>query len=103
MQTQYQQQLIAALFLRIVRGAADKACVIAAARPDCRFVILGAGPMREEMLTLAAARGLGAVLMIRDVIEEPLVALAAFDVCLLTSIAEGTSHMALERSGSTLR
>ena len=34
--------------------------------------------------------------MIRDVIEEPLVALAAFDVCLLTSIAEGTSNVALE-------
>ena len=74
----------------------EAACVIAAARPDCRFVIFGAGPMREEMLTLAAARGLGAVLMIRDVIEEPLVALAAFDVCLLTSIAEGTSNVALE-------
>ena len=74
----------------------EAACVIAAARPDCRFAIFGAGPMREEMLTLAAARGLGTVLMIRDVIEEPLVALAAFDVCLLTSIAEGTSNVALE-------
>ena len=42
--------------------------------------------MREEMLPLVAARGPGAVFTIRDVIEEPLVARAAFDVCLLTSM-----------------
>ena len=59
-------------------------------------MIFGAGSMREELLTLAAARGLGEALMIRDVTDKPLVALAAFDVCLLTSIAEGTSNVALE-------
>ena len=74
----------------------ETARIIAAARPDCRFVIFGAGPMREQMLALAAARGLAEVLMIRDVTKEPLVALSAFDVCLLTSIAEGTSNVVLE-------
>ena len=36
------------------------------------------------------------MLIIRDAIGEPPVALAAFDICLLTSIAEGTSIVVLE-------
>ena len=54
------------------------------------------GPLREDMAALAAKRGIADRLTIRDVTPEPLVALAAFDACLLTSAAEGTPNVALE-------
>jgi glycosyltransferase involved in cell wall biosynthesis len=74
----------------------ETASAIAASRPDCRFAIFGAGSLRKEMASLARARGIGDRLRICDVTSSPLVALAAFDVCLLTSSAEGTSNVALE-------
>src|SRR5262249_41139737 len=69
---------------------------IGAARADCRFALFGMGPLRNDMATLAEKWGLGDRLAIRDVTAEPLVALTAFDACLLTSGAEGTPNVALE-------
>jgi glycosyltransferase involved in cell wall biosynthesis len=74
----------------------ETAASIAAARADCRFALFGMGPLRNDMATLAEKRGIGDRLAIRDVTPEPLVALAAFDACLLTSGAEGTPNVALE-------
>jgi len=74
----------------------ETAALIAAARTDCRFALFGMGPLRNEMVALATKRGLADRLAIRDVTLEPLVALAAFDACLLTSGAEGTPNVALE-------
>jgi glycosyltransferase involved in cell wall biosynthesis len=74
----------------------ETAAVVAAQRPDCRFVLIGQGPLRKEMAELAAVRGLKGRLAIRGVTDSPLVALASFNVCLLTSAAEGTPNIALE-------
>jgi glycosyltransferase involved in cell wall biosynthesis len=74
----------------------ETAALIGAARPDCRFALFGMGPLRNNMASLAAKRGLADRLAIRDVTPEPLVALSAFDACLLTSGAEGTPNVALE-------
>ena len=74
----------------------ETAALIAAAQKDCRFALFGMGPLRSDMIALAGKRGLADRLAIRDVTAEPLVALAAFDVCLLTSAAEGTPNVALE-------
>ena len=74
----------------------ETAARIAAMRADCRFVIFGTGPLRERMVALSRARGLADRLSIRDVTAEPILALAAFDACLLTSSAEGTSNVLLE-------
>ena len=74
----------------------ETAALISAAREDSRFALFGTGPLRNDMVALARELGLGDRLTIRDVTREPLVALAAFDACLLTSSAEGTSNVALE-------
>jgi len=74
----------------------ETAAVVAAQRPDCRFVLIGQGPLRNEIAELAAVRGLKGRLAICGVTHSPLVALASFDVCLLTSAAEGTPNIALE-------
>ena len=74
----------------------ETAARIGDARQDCRFVLFGMGPLRNAMAALAEKRGLGDRLAIRDVTPEPLLALAAFDACLLTSGAEGTPNVALE-------
>jgi glycosyltransferase involved in cell wall biosynthesis len=74
----------------------ETAALISAAHEDSRFALFGTGPLRNDMIVLARELGLGNRLTIRDVTREPLVALAAFDACLLTSSAEGTSNVALE-------
>jgi glycosyltransferase involved in cell wall biosynthesis len=74
----------------------ETAAHIGAARQDCRFALFGMGALRDDMAALAAKSGLADRLAIRDVTPEPLVALAAFDACLLTSGAEGTPNVALE-------
>jgi glycosyltransferase involved in cell wall biosynthesis len=74
----------------------ETAALISAAREDSRFALFGTGPLQNDMIALARELGLGDRLTIRDVTREPLVALAAFDACLLTSSAEGTSNVALE-------
>jgi glycosyltransferase involved in cell wall biosynthesis len=74
----------------------ETAARIGAARPDCCYALFGMGSLRNDMVALATKRGLADRLSIRDVTPEPLVALAAFDVCLLTSAAEGTPNVALE-------
>jgi len=74
----------------------ETAALVAGKRPDCRFVLIGQGPLRKEMAELAGARGLNSRLTIRGVTDSPLIALASFDVCLLASAAEGTPNIALE-------
>jgi glycosyltransferase involved in cell wall biosynthesis len=74
----------------------ETAALIARARQDCRFALFGTGPLRNDMVALGRKLGLGDRLTIGDVTREPLVALAAFDACLLTSSTEGTPNVALE-------
>ena len=71
---------------------------IAKARPDCHFVVFGTGPLRREMETAAARRGLAARWHCPGTIADTGLGLSLFDVFLLTSRAEGTPNVVLEAS-----
>lgn len=72
------------------------AALVAAARPDARFVIAGDGPERAEIEALAASLGLGERIAFLGWVDpiEPVV--AALDVLALTSLSEGFPMVLLE-------
>jgi glycosyltransferase involved in cell wall biosynthesis len=71
---------------------------VAKLRPDCHFVIFGAGPMRGEIETAAGRSGLGGNLHCPGTIADTALGLSLLDVFLLTSRAEGTPNVVLEAS-----
>lgn len=74
----------------------ETAASVAAKRPDARFVLVGDGPLRDEMARHAARLGLGERLFMPGVTRDPHVPMAAMDVFLLTSRMEGTPNVLIE-------
>ncbi len=70
--------------------------------PDLRVVVVGDGPLRDELRALAAQLGIGdRVLMLGDRSDVPDV-LAALDVFVLPSRTEGMSNALLEAMAAAL-
>ncbi len=76
----------------------ETAAIVARARPDCHFVIVGAGPLRGAVLKRARRRGFAERLHCPGTSAETSGYLSMFDVFLLTSRAEGTPNVVLEAS-----
>jgi glycosyltransferase involved in cell wall biosynthesis len=74
----------------------DTAAAILARRTDVIFALYGAGPMRAEIGARVAALGLEQRVILPGLSGNPLAALGAMDVFLLTSEAEGTPNTAIE-------
>jgi glycosyltransferase involved in cell wall biosynthesis/2-polyprenyl-3-methyl-5-hydroxy-6-metoxy-1,4-benzoquinol methylase len=76
----------------------ETAALVARARPDCHFVIVGAGPLRGAVLKRAHRGGFAERLHCPGASAEASGYLSMFDVFLLTSRAEGTPNVVLEAS-----
>jgi glycosyltransferase involved in cell wall biosynthesis len=74
----------------------DVASRVSRAFPQAHFVILGDGTMRGQMQKAAARLGLGERLVMPGNLDDARLALATFDVMLLTSKQEGTPNVVLE-------
>jgi len=74
----------------------DTAAAILARRADASFALYGAGPMMAEIKGRVAALGLDRRVILPGLSIDPLTALGAMDVFLLTSEAEGTPNAAIE-------
>jgi glycosyltransferase involved in cell wall biosynthesis len=74
----------------------DTAAAILARRTDVIFALYGVGPMRAEIGARVAALGLEQRVVLPGLSGNPLAALGAMDVFLLTSEAEGTPNTAIE-------
>lgn len=74
------------------------AAAIAEKKPNIYFVIFGTGPLRDEAMAEAAALGLADRVRLPGTIDRPALALALFDVFMLTSIFEGTPNVVIEAS-----
>jgi glycosyltransferase involved in cell wall biosynthesis len=74
----------------------DVAAAIIARRADANFALYGAGPMSAEIRARAESLGLQRRLIFPGLSVDPLAALGAMDVFLLTSEAEGTPNTAIE-------
>jgi glycosyltransferase involved in cell wall biosynthesis len=72
------------------------AAALRARHAAARFVLYGAGPLLPELRRRAAALGLQSHLMLPGLTRDPLAALGAMDVFLLTSEAEGTPNVLIE-------
>lgn len=57
--------------------------------PDARFVIVGDGPLREDLEKLAQSLNLGGKLHFAGFVSEVAVALAAMDIKVMASLTEG--------------
>jgi glycosyltransferase involved in cell wall biosynthesis len=64
--------------------------------PNTRFVIFGDGTMRHQILRAASRVGFQDRLLMPGITSEAGVAIAGFDVLLLTSSLEGTPNVVLE-------
>ncbi|UVO39204.1 glycosyltransferase [Bradyrhizobium arachidis] len=64
--------------------------------PNTRFVVFGEGTMRRPLLKAVMRSGLGDRFMIPGTTNEARIAIAGFDVLLLTSSLEGTPNVVLE-------
>jgi glycosyltransferase involved in cell wall biosynthesis len=74
----------------------DTAAEIAKARPDVRFLIIGYGPLREQILQRAQNAGIGDRTIVKDAMTDVGLGYAVIDVILLTSSVEGVSNTLLE-------
>ena len=74
----------------------ETAARIAQARADARFVIVGEGPMRAELRDRAAALGIADRLVLPGFRGDIEAWIAAMDVMLLTSSAEGLPNVLIE-------
>lgn len=68
--------------------------------PECRFVMIGDGPMREEVERRVNAAGLSSALMMAGNRMDVNRLLPAFDVFLITSVSEGLPRGMLEALAS---
>lgn len=69
--------------------------------PDARFIIVGDGPLREETTALAKELGLGTDVFFTGLCEQVADLLSISDVCVLSSVAEGSSNSILEYMGAS--
>jgi len=76
----------------------EVAALIAQRHADCYFVLFGDGPMQNETVALAKARGIGDRLICPGMIADTAAALSLLDVFLMTSKMEGTPNVVLEAS-----
>jgi glycosyltransferase involved in cell wall biosynthesis len=74
----------------------DAAAAILARRDDTLFAVYGMGPMLAEIRDRAVALGLQRRLILPGLSADPLAALGAMDLFLLTSKAEGTPNTMIE-------
>jgi glycosyltransferase involved in cell wall biosynthesis len=82
-----------ALMLRAFRiGACD----------DDSLVIIGDGPERDRLISLATGLGIGERVEFRGYVPEPSALLAQFDICLLSSDYEGVPAVVLEALAARL-
>ena len=77
------------LWVRTAREILDQ-------RPDCYFLMFGAGPLRNRVEKIAARLALGSRLIMPGVTADAATAFSAFDVMLMTSHAEGTPNVLIE-------
>ncbi|WLA85829.1 glycosyltransferase [Bradyrhizobium elkanii] len=77
------------LWIEVAAGVAKRI-------PNARFVIFGEGTLRPQMKRLVAHKGLGDRILMPGNTSESDIAIAAFDVLLLTSLYEGTPNVLLE-------
>ena len=74
----------------------EVAALVAEQRPDAIFLVFGEGPLRPTMQRFIDQHGLGARIRLLPPTRHSALALAAFDVMLLTSQWEGTPNVAIE-------
>jgi glycosyltransferase involved in cell wall biosynthesis len=74
----------------------DAAAALRARHPAAVFALYGVGPLLPELRRHAAALGLEAQLILPGLTRDPLAAMGAMDVFLLTSEAEGTPNVLIE-------
>ncbi len=72
------------------------ASIVAAERPEARFVVAGEGPMRPELEALAVTLGLGDRVAFLGWVDPAVALIARLDVCVLTSVSEGMPITVLE-------
>lgn len=72
------------------------AALVAERVPNARFVIFGQGPMKQEVLSLAANLGIADRLVLPGVTNDVMSAMSMMDIFLLTSQAEGLPNVLLE-------
>ena len=74
----------------------EVAALVARRRPDAEFLLFGEGPLRPAMQRFIDQRALGGRVRLLPPTPHSALALAAFDVLLLTSQWEGTPNVAIE-------
>jgi glycosyltransferase involved in cell wall biosynthesis len=74
----------------------EVAALIAIRQPDAVFVLFGEGPLRPAIDRFISQHALGTRVRVRPPTQHSALALAAFDVLLLTSQWEGTPNVAIE-------
>jgi glycosyltransferase involved in cell wall biosynthesis/SAM-dependent methyltransferase len=74
----------------------DMAARVARARADVSFLIIGTGPMRDELMARAKASDFGGRLILPGTLQHPERAFALMDVFVLTSRFEGVPNVVIE-------
>lgn len=74
----------------------EAARIIGATRPDVRFIMLGGGPLEEELKALAAERGVSAQMVFAGFRPDVPDVLAASEIFVLSSLWEGMPVALLE-------
>lgn len=91
--------------LRRIKGVdlfVEAAALAYRRHPSLRFVLVGDGELREEIESLVQARGLTAAFRIAGAADDVRPYLAAMDVAVLCSMAEGFSNSLLEYMAAEL-
>lgn len=68
--------------------------------PNARLVIIGKGPMRDQLIKEVSVLGLAGRVLLTGALPDAARYLPAFDVCCLTSRTEGTPNLLMEASAA---
>ena len=74
----------------------DTVARVARARPECMFLLIGTGVMKDELVAYVEAAGLQGRLIMPGTEKDPVLPLSLMDVFLLTSKMEGTPNVVIE-------
>lgn len=74
----------------------ETAARVAEQRPDCHFLVLGIGPLREHALDLAKRSGIADRVHLPGALQQPHAVLRRMSVFLLTSRLEGLPNVLIE-------
>jgi len=69
---------------------------VAQKKPDCVFLLIGTGPMHEQIVKKAQSLGVSDRLFLPGTDKNPVLPLSVMDVFLLTSRLEGTPNVVIE-------